>query len=79
MYKLISTFFTALLFFFPAPSFCQSFDITKFGAKEESNINNAVAIQKAIDKCTIKGGVVLVPPGKFYTGTIILKSNVSLN
>jgi len=54
-------------------------NITKFGAKEGDNINNAVAIQKAIDKCSIKGGVVTVPPGKYFTGTIILKSNVTLN
>jgi polygalacturonase len=38
--------------------------ITRFGAKEGKN-NNAVAIQKAIDKCALKGGVVLVPPGNF--------------
>lgn len=60
-------------------SYSQSTDITRFGAKEGENVNNAAAIQKAIDKCAIKGGIVLVPPGKYYTGTIILKSNVTLS
>lgn len=60
-------------------SYCQLFDITKFGAKEGENVNNATAIQKVIDRCAIKGGIVLVSPGKYYTGTIILKSNVTLS
>ncbi|MFL9485104.1 glycoside hydrolase family 28 protein [Chitinophagaceae bacterium LWZ2-11] len=57
----------------------QTFNIVSFGAKEGSSVNNAAAIQKAIDKCAIKGGIVLVPPGIFYTGTIYLKSNVTLS
>jgi polygalacturonase len=64
---------------FSVRSYSQYLDITKFGAKEGSDINNAIAIQKAIDKCAVKGGIVQVPPGKYYTGTIILKSNVTLS
>ena len=79
MDKFIPKLCTAFLFFLSARSYCQSLDITEFGAKEGNDVNNAVAIQKAIDKCTVKGGVVLIPPGKFYTGTILLKSNVTLS
>lgn len=79
MNKLLPLLFTTLLLIPTVQSFGQSLDITKFGAKEGADLNNAAAIQKAIDKCTIKGGVVLVPPGKYYTGTILLKSNVTLS
>ncbi len=41
--------------------------------------NNAPAIQKAIDACTAAGGGrVIVPTGRFITGTIYLKDNVEL-
>ncbi|MHC4541065.1 MAG: glycoside hydrolase family 28 protein [Planctomycetota bacterium] len=37
------------------------------------------AIQKAIDVCAVRGGgCVYFPPGSYLTGTLILKSNVSL-
>lgn len=55
------------------------YDITKFGAKGDDRTINTVAIQKAIDKCSIDGGgQVLIPNGIFVTGTIRLKSNVTL-
>ncbi len=41
--------------------------------------NNATAIQKAIDTCTAAGGGrVIIPAGRFVTGTIYLKDNVEL-
>ena len=55
----------------------QQYLITDFGAKTSSP-DNTVAIQKAIDKATIEGGTVVVPAGNFITGTIQLKSNVTL-
>ena len=57
------------------------YDITKFGAKpDNSAAKNQKAIQKAIDKCSKKGGgKVLVPAGqKFLTASIQLKSGVNL-
>ena len=54
--------------------------ITKFGAKpENSAAKNQQAIQKAIDKCSKKGGGrVVVPEGMvFMTGAIQLKSGVN--
>ena len=79
MKKLISTILSTFLILLSIDGYCQSIDITKFGAKEGDDVNNALAIQKAIDQCSRKGGVVLVPPGRFYTGTIVLKSNVTLS
>ena len=56
--------------------------ITKFGAKPEATAaQNQKAIQKAIDKCSSKGGGrVVVPAGQtFQTGAICLKSHVNLH
>ncbi|MBR1448664.1 MAG: glycoside hydrolase family 88 protein [Prevotella sp.] len=55
--------------------------ITKFGAKPTATAaQNQTAIQKAIDKCSKKGGGrVIVPAGQtFETGAIALKSHVNL-
>ena len=55
--------------------------ITKFGAKPTASAAvNQKAIQKAIDKCSKKGGGrVIVPAGMtFETGAISLKSHVNL-
>ncbi len=57
--------------------FANRYNIKDFGATE--NEVSTKAIQKAVDLCYKKGGgVVVVPAGKFITGTIILKSNVNL-
>ena len=56
--------------------------ITKFGAKPEATAaQNQKAIQKAIDKCSKKGGGrVIVPAGQtFKTAAISLKSHVNLH
>ena len=56
--------------------------ITKFGAKPAAAAaQNQKAIQKAIDKCSKKGGGrVIVPAGQtFRTGAITLKSHVNLH
>ena len=55
--------------------------ITKFGAKPSATAaDNQKAIQKAIDRCSKKGGGrVIVPAGEtFETGAIALKSHVNL-
>jgi|GEM_PF-2038776 len=53
-------------------------NIQRYGAISELLVNNAPFIQNAIDNASIKGGVVVIPSGTFYTGTIRLKSNVTL-
>ena len=54
--------------------------ITSFGAKADGVTNNAASIQKAIDEASAAGGGrVIVPPGLFMTGTLVLKSGVDLH
>ncbi len=60
-----------------APKSC--FDIRDFGAAPQADVVNTASIQHAIDACTRSGGgTVLVAGGRFVTGTIYLKDNVTL-
>jgi len=55
------------------------FEVTKFGAVGDGTTLNSEAIQKAIDQCyTTGGGKVIIPSGKFLSGTLQLKDNVTL-
>jgi len=55
------------------------FNIRDHGAAGDGKALDTAAINKAIDACsTSGGGQVLVPPGKYLTGTVQLKSNVTL-
>ena len=59
----------------------KAYVITKYGAKTDNTAaKNQKAIQKAIDKCSKKGGGrVIVPAGQhFLTAAIQLKSGVNL-
>jgi len=64
-----------------APTFpARDFVITDFGAKPDNTTDCTDAIRKAIAEChAAGGGRVVVPPGKFLTGAIHLKSNVNLH
>ena len=56
------------------------YNILDFGAKSGLNFNNQEAFQNAINTCSSNGGgTVLVPNGYFYTGPIVIKSNVNLH
>ncbi len=59
----------------------KEFIITNYGAiKDDSTVNNSIAINKAITECNkANGGIVVVPKGKWFTGKIHLKSNVNLH
>jgi len=58
----------------------QEFDIRDFGASGDGNAMNTSAIQSAIDAChEAGGGKVIIPPGTYLSGTIILKSHVELH
>ncbi len=55
------------------------YNITDFGAIADGKTLNTKSIQKAIDTCAAKGGgQVLIPNGCYLSGTIKLKSNVTL-
>ena len=57
------------------------YDILTFGAKGDGVTDDAVPIQKAIDRCSAEGGgVVLLPRNHvFLSGPVELKSNVELH
>jgi polygalacturonase len=58
----------------------QSFyDVTKYGAKKDSSAKATIAIKKAIDAASkAGGGTVYFPAGKYLTGAIHLKSNITI-
>lgn len=57
------------------------YDITEFGAVGDGHSDDAIAIQRAVDRCSQEGGgVVLIPRGHtFIAGPIQLKSNVEMH
>ncbi|WP_223701485.1 glycoside hydrolase family 28 protein [Sutcliffiella deserti] len=55
------------------------YDITSYGAKGDNRTDNTNAIAAAIRDCAEQGGgTVFFPAGKFVTGPIVLKSNITL-
>jgi polygalacturonase len=57
----------------------REYNIMEYGAKSDTTLLSTKAIQAAIDDCHLnKGGTVLIPAGTFVTGTIYLKSYVTL-
>ena len=57
----------------------KEFLITNYGAKADAKTLNTAAIQKAIDAAFMNnGGCVVFPKGQFLTGSIQMKTNVSL-
>lgn len=54
--------------------------IKKFGAVADGNFLNTKAINDAITALNKKGGgVVLIPPGLWLTGPVVIKSNINLH
>lgn len=55
------------------------FNVRDYGVLGDGETLDTPAIQKAIDACaTAGGGRVVMPPGKYLSGTVHLKSNVTL-
>ena len=55
------------------------YDVTKFGARNDSSTRATQAIAKAIAAASkAGGGTVYFPPGKYLTGPIHLKSNITI-
>lgn len=56
------------------------FDIRDYGAAGDGQMLDTAAIQAAINACAeAGGGQVLIPPGRFLSGTIHLRSHVHLH
>lgn len=53
------------------------FDITDYGAVGDGKALNTAAVQKAIDECG-EGDTVLIPKGRFLSGAIFLKGDMTL-
>ncbi len=57
----------------------QFYNVTKYGAKNDSSKLATAAIKKAIDAASkAGGGTVYFPAGKYLTGSIHLKSNITI-
>ena len=58
----------------------RTFDVRDFGAVADGKTLNTPSIQKAIDKCSESGGgvVLLAGGGKYVSGTLYMKSYVTL-
>jgi hypothetical protein len=74
--------FTNLFFLLVSFAPCRAqneYNIVDYGAAGDSLTLNTKAINAAIAECATKGGgTVIIPEGTFLTGTISLKSHVSL-
>ncbi len=72
----------ALLCLFATPSVFGAeiiYDVREYGAKPDGKTLCTKSIQKAIDECAKRGGgTVYFPPGTFLSGTIYMKSNITL-
>jgi len=56
------------------------YSVRDYGAKGDGTTKDTAALQKAIDACHADGGgVVLLPAGRYLSGTIYLKSNVEFH
>jgi polygalacturonase len=56
------------------------FDVTAYGAVGDGRTKDTVAIQKAVDAAAeAGGGTAWLPPGKYLSGTVRLKSGVTLH
>jgi Glycosyl hydrolases family 28 len=55
------------------------YDVRNYGARGNGVVKDTAALQAAIDAAAKRGGgVVLLPPGRYLSGTIHLRSNVSI-
>ncbi|MBI3850881.1 MAG: right-handed parallel beta-helix repeat-containing protein [Verrucomicrobia bacterium] len=62
----------------PTQSGQPHFNVRQFGAIGDGKAKDTNAIQSAIDAAGKNGGVVYLPPGKYLSGTVRLKSHVSV-
>ncbi|NIJ44901.1 polygalacturonase [Wenyingzhuangia heitensis] len=80
-FKFLSTkiILTCLVLLISVNTIAQDYNILDYGAKKSHNVVSTQAIQKAIDAAHKNGGgTVIVPKGQYVTGTLFLKSNVTI-
>ncbi|MGB5434501.1 MAG: glycosyl hydrolase family 28-related protein [Maribacter sp.] len=68
-------------FFILLSTSAQTYHVKDYGAVNDGTTLNTIAIQTAINECTRNGGgtVLLSGGGKYMTGTLYLKDNVTLH
>src|SRR6478735_5580865 len=72
-------FLSILVFLFSSFAYAADIIVTSYGVKGDSTTLNSKAIQKAIDDCSkTGGGKVIFPAGHYLSGTVFLKTNVTL-
>ena len=74
--------FSLIYFFVFIQTFlcAQDFNILDYGAKADGETLNTTSIQATIDAANKNGGGrVIIPKGRFLSGTILMKSNVELH
>ncbi len=54
------------------------YNVRDYGAKGDGKTKDTASLQAAIDAAAKAGGAVVVPPGKYLSGTLHLKSDISL-
>src|SRR3954453_2813194 len=71
----------AVFALFAAPAFAQTLcDAKHYGAAANGTTLDTAALQKAIDACAAQGGgTVYLPPGRYLSGTLRLKDNITLS
>lgn len=75
----LKVYLTTLLLIVIGNAYGLDTNIEKYGAIGDGITLNSAAIQQAIDHCAqTGGGKVIFPAGRFVSGTIALKSNVTL-
>ena len=79
MRLLTSLIFAIVMLVLPVVLQATDINVTKYGAVGDEKTLNTLFIQHAIDDCNKNGGgKVIFPPGKYLSGTIVLKNNVTL-
>lgn len=56
-----------------------TWNVRAYGARGDGHTKDTAAVQKAIDACAANGGgTVLVPPGDYLIGSVVISSNTTL-
>lgn len=77
---LLMFFYSGMLFAQDVKSPLRQYNIVAYGAKNDTTQLSTKAINNAINDCHNNGGgKVIIPAGKYVTGTLFLKSNVELH
>ncbi len=64
--------------FLSATAHARSWNVVDFGAVGDGVKTNTVSIQRAIDSAAVRGDTVWIPKGIFVSGTLFLRSGITL-